>query len=103
MRNSVERHFNRDGHLLLDFLRSTAWPLRNYLNVIVSNVGIRLNGQILERNNAPAEQQNSNCKHEKPVAERIVDKCTDHRSISGLLLRGARQLKCVLHDPLPWR
>ena len=48
----------RDGDLLLDLFGGAAGPLRDDLDVVVGDVGIGLDGQVVERDDAPDEQQN---------------------------------------------
>ena len=57
MRQTIHLDFDGDGDLLLDFFRGTPGPLRDYLHIVVGNVGVRLHRQIVERDQAPDEQQ----------------------------------------------
>ena len=48
VRQAIDLCFDRDRDLLLHLFRSTPWPLRNHLHVIVRDVRIGLNRQIAE-------------------------------------------------------
>ena len=54
-RDAVHHVFKRNRHLLLDLFRRDARPLRDDFNVIVRHIGVRFDGELVERNDAPAE------------------------------------------------
>ena len=61
MSDTVQDHFERNRNLLLDFLCRMARPLGNDLRIGVGDVGVGLDGQIVEGNDAPDEE------HERPT------------------------------------
>jgi len=50
VRDTIHNDLERDGDLLLHLFGGPARPLRNDLDVVVGDVGIRLNRQVAERN-----------------------------------------------------
>ena len=65
MSNSVEFHFERNRDLLLDFFCGVTRPLRDDLRVGIGDVGIRLDGQGVEGNDAPDEKHEGSPENEK--------------------------------------
>jgi len=53
------RHLNLywDRYLAFDLLGAAARPLRDYRDVVVGNIRIRLDRQIAKRNDAPGAQE----------------------------------------------
>ena len=69
MRDAVHYYFERNRDLLLDLLRRNPRPLRNHLNVVVGYVGISLNGQPLERNDAARKKD-----QRQPQDQRVLQR-----------------------------
>ena len=69
--------FDRNRDLLFHLFGGAARPLRDHLDVIVGDVGIRLHRQIVERNRAPDEQQDGQRRHQKPVVEGEIDESAE--------------------------
>ena len=73
MRDAVHHDFERNRDLLLHFFRGAARPLRDDLHIVVGDVRIGFDGQIVERDPAPDEQQNRERQHQEAVIEREID------------------------------
>jgi hypothetical protein len=68
----------RDRDLLLDLFGRNSWPLRDDLDVVVGDVGIRLDRQLVKRNRPQPEQAEAGREHERAIVEREVDGATNH-------------------------
>ena len=89
-RNAVHRDFQRNRDLLLDLLGGDAGPLGDDLDVVVGHVRIGFHRQAVERNDAPAEQQDGDGQHQQAVlssakstSRRIIDCSTVFSSTSA--------------------
>src|ERR1017187_2028767 len=78
MRNAGHLYFNRYSDLALNLLRAAARPLGDDLNVVVGHVGICLDGQIAERDDAPGGEHNDAPKDKPAIGKREVDECANH-------------------------
>ena len=73
MCDAVEFHFERNGDLLLDFFGRMTRPLCDDLRVRVGDVGIGFDGQGMERNDAPDEQDQRGAQNQQAVAQGKID------------------------------
>ena len=73
--------FERDGDLLLDLLRRNSSPLCNDLDVVVCDVGVRLNRQIVERNYPPDEQHKCQPEDQQAVGEGEIEDAPNHHPL----------------------
>jgi hypothetical protein len=78
MRQTVHQRFDRNGDLLLDFFRRPAWPLGDEVDVVVRHVRVRLDRQVVKREDAPDEQQQRDSQDKKSVFECVIDETADH-------------------------
>jgi len=69
MGHSVQLHLEWHGDLLLHLLRRVAGPLRNHLCIGVRDIGIGLDGQVMEGNSTPNEQR---FRRAKSISDRII-------------------------------
>src|SRR6202790_113612 len=76
--NTIQLDLKRDGDLLFHLFCGVTGPLGNDLDVGVGDVWIGFNGQIVERNDAPNEQDDSETHHQDPIVQRQVNQVTDH-------------------------
>ena len=76
--NSVHYGFERNRNLLFDLLSRNSRPLSDDLNVIVGDIGVGLDGEIVERDDAPGEQQYGKREDEHAVAESEIDDAANH-------------------------
>ena len=67
-----------DGNLLLDLFGGAAGPLRDDLHVVVGDVGVSLNRQVVERDDAPSEEHDRETKDEPAIIQRKIDEPTNH-------------------------
>ncbi len=104
-RNAVHHGFKRDGDLLLDLLRGDAGPLSDDIDVVVGNVGICLDGQPMEGDDAPGEQKNSDRQEQeggsgaqsRPASESLrLQRCFKFQNIAHHLLAGRNAGKNLL-------
>ena len=93
--HAVQLRLDRNRDLLLHFFRRTARPLRDDPNILVGDVGIGFDGQVVERNDSPDEQQHAHGQHEHAVSQRKINQRPDH---AALFLRRAGKLQCIGHD-----
>ena len=77
VRQPVHHDFKRDGDLLLHLFGRAPGPLRDDLDVVIGHIGVGFDGQSLERDNAPREQQDRDEKQEA-VVEREIDQAANH-------------------------
>src|SRR6185437_12443043 len=75
---AIHGHFDRDRDLLLDLLGGDAGPLRDDFDVVVGDVGIGLYRKVVERQDAPGEEQNAHRYYQDPVLKREIDQLPDH-------------------------
>ncbi len=68
MGDAVEFDFQGNGDLLFDFFGGVAGPLRDDLRVGVGDVGIGLDGQGVERDDAPDEEDERAPEYKQAVA-----------------------------------
>ena len=85
VRNPVHHDFDGDGDLLLHLFGRAAGPLRDHCDVVVGDVGIRLDGQIVEGNAAPDREQNGDRENDETITESEIDECPDHLYPPGQL------------------
>src|ERR1700722_9130197 len=78
MRNAIQFDFQRNCDLLLDLFGRVSRPLRDDLRVGVGNVGIRLNREIVKRDDAPHEQHQRTTQHHQAVSQSKIDHGADH-------------------------
>ena len=78
MRDAVHDDFERNRDLLFDLFCRNPWPLRDDLDVVIGHVGIRLNGQSLERNNPPSKKDQCQSQDKKAVAESEINDSANH-------------------------
>jgi len=69
------RHLDFDGNsnLALDLLGAAARPLRNDLHVVIGDVGVGLDGQAAEGNNAPGGQHYHAAQYQPAAFQREID------------------------------
>jgi hypothetical protein len=77
VRNAGHLDFDGNRDLAFDLLGAAPRPLRDDLDVVVGNVGIGLNGQSAEREDAPNSEQQNSAKDEPPALEREIDESTN--------------------------
>src|SRR5580658_2771552 len=82
---SVHYDFKRNRDLLFDLFRRNSRPLRDDLDVVVGYVGIGLDGQIAERDNAAGEKQQGKTQHQQAIVEREINDAANH-SYSQLIV-----------------
>src|ERR1035441_2866471 len=85
--------WNRD--LLFHLFRRASRPLRDDPNILVGHIGIGFDGQIVEGDDSPDEQQQPHGQHEHAVAQRKINQEPDH---AALFLRRAGKLQRIGHD-----
>ena len=78
VRNARHDNFQRNRHLLLNLFGRAAGPLGDDGDVIIGYIRIGFDGQIVERNGAPNEQQNGPCGDEKTIVESEVYESANH-------------------------
>ena len=93
VRDAVHHDFERNRDLLLDLFRGDSRPLRDDLHIVVRHVGIRFDGKLMERNRAPAKQQERRREDKKAVLQRKIDKFANH-----LLLHRVLKYERILND-----
>jgi hypothetical protein len=75
---AVELDLERDGDLLFHLFGGMARPLRNDLDVGVSNIRIGLDGKIVERDDAPYKEDNCEAEYQNAIVQRQINQVTDH-------------------------
>ena len=85
VRDAVHHDFERNGDLLFDLLRRNSRPLRDDLDVVIGHVGIGLNGQMMERDDAPGEKQQGEAQMTRAVVEREIDDAANHLLLHRVL------------------
>src|ERR1039458_3859896 len=78
--NAVHDDFDGDGDLLFDLFGGTAGPLGDDLDVVVGYVGIGLDGEVVERDCAPHQQQKRGKGDEEAVIESVIEEGANHRA-----------------------
>src|ERR1700687_6195029 len=102
--NAVQGDFERDRDLLFDLFSGMAGPLRDDLRVSVGDVGIRFDGQITKRNDAPDEQHQRHAEYQDAIAQREIDEQTNHLPCSEAAAENA-SASATSSSPTfaPWR
>ena len=77
--NAGHLDFDGDGDLLFYFFGGTPGPLGNDLHIVVRNIGVRLDGQVAKRDDAPAKKQNGCAQHQPAIVESKIDEPAYHR------------------------
>src|SRR6202000_2915241 len=74
------RHLDLGRHrnLLFDIFCRMPRPLRDDVDVVIRYIWIGLNRQVMERYDAPCEEQNCPTQNKKPIVQRKVDDPPDH-------------------------
>ena len=85
MRNARHHDLDRNRDLLLHFLGRPARPLRDDGDVVVGDIGVRLDRQVVERDGAPDQQQDGHRQDHEPVVEREIDKTANHLLLHRIL------------------
>src|SRR5271156_3211543 len=78
MRNSVHLNFNGDGDLLFDFFGGATGPLGDDLDVVVRHVRIGFDGEVVERNGAPNQQQSGEPQNDELIVESVDYESANH-------------------------
>ena len=78
LRNAGHLDLGGHGDLLFDILRRVARPLGDDVDVVVGDVGIGLDGEVVERDSASDEQHDRDCEDENAVLECEVYKALYH-------------------------
>src|SRR5579859_5742965 len=78
VRDSIHLDLDWNGDLLLNFFSRATGPLRDYLHPGIRDIGIGFDGQAMERNDSPYEQNKRNTHHDKAVLQGEVDERVDH-------------------------
>src|SRR5258706_13529140 len=78
MGEAVHHDFERNRDLLLDLFGGASGPLRDDLNVVVGDIRVSFNGKLLERDDAPGEQQDREGDHKQTIIEGEVDQAANH-------------------------
>ena len=90
-RRARDRDFDRDGDVALDLFRRLAGPLRDDLDDRRRRIGIGLDVQGLERNDAPsAEEGGERNQHERTPRQAKSDETTEH----GVLTFRSLHVRC---------
>ena len=79
VRDAGHLNLDRDGDLLLDLFGGAAGPLGDDLDVVVGDVGIGLDGEIVEGDRAPAEQHKG--RPRGPASDCSVQNRSDRESL----------------------
>src|SRR5580700_11386595 len=85
MRDAVHHNFKRDRDLLLNLFRRNSWPLRNNFDVVIRYVGIGLNRQMTESDDAPSKKNQGEGQHEQAIAESKVNDSANHLLLHRIL------------------
>ena len=82
-------HLDLDGRgdLLLDLFGGAAGPLGDDLNVVVGDVGVGLDGKVMEGDDAPAEEHDGSPEDEPPIVQCKIDECRESLLIRRILQR----------------
>ena len=83
--NAGHLDFDGDGDLLLNLFGGAARPLRDDLDVVVGDVGIGLDGQAVEGDDAPGKEQNRGSDHEPAIVQGEIDEAADHLLVHRIL------------------
>src|SRR6185437_4915745 len=78
MRNAIHRNFEWDRDLLLHFFGGPARPLRDHLDIVIGDIGIRFDRQIMEGNRTPHEQQQRDEHNQESIVQREIDQRVNH-------------------------
>ena len=83
--NARHDNFQRDRHLLLDLFGRAAGPLGDDGDVIIGNVRIGFDGQIVEGDGAPDEEQNGGRQDHETVIQCKIDQTPNHLLLHRVL------------------
>ena len=78
MGNAGHLNFDRHGDLALDLFSRAARPLGDDLHVVVGYVGVGLDGQRAEADDAPGGEHNDRAEDQPAALEREIDECANH-------------------------
>ena len=78
IRNAGQRHFQRDGDLLFHLLGSAPGKQRDDRDLRIGDVGKGFDRQVLERNQAAADENEQSQDDEQRLAQREPDEALDH-------------------------
>src|ERR1700757_753875 len=78
MGDAVEFDFKGNSNLLLDFFGGMSGPLRDDLGVRIGHIGIRFDGQIVKRDDAPDEEDQRAAEYEQGIREGEINGLPDH-------------------------
>ena len=92
--NAGHLDFDRHRDLALDLFGAAARPLGDDLDVVVGDVGVGLDGQVAERDDAPGGEHHHAAEHQPAVLEREIDECANH-----LLVPRCFKQQCVGRPP----
>ena len=78
VRNAGHLDFDRHGDLLLDLFGGAAGPLRDDLDVVVGDVGVGLDGKVVEGDDSPAEEHDRKTDDQPAIVQRKIDETSNH-------------------------
>src|SRR5215469_1076642 len=83
--DAVHHGLERNGDLLLNLLGGNTGPLRDDFDVVVGYVRVSLNGQIVERDDAPDKKHEGQSENQQAIAQREIDDAANHRALPSFL------------------
>src|SRR5580693_2603267 len=87
VRQPVHLDFDGNGDLLLDLFGGAAGPLGDDLDVVVGDVGIGLDGKVVEGDGAPGEEDDG-CAYDEPsIVQGKIDEAANHLLVHRILQR----------------
>src|SRR5260370_7498543 len=86
VRNAIHRSLKWNGDLLLHLFRGNSRPLRDDLDVVVGYVRVGFYRKVVERDDAPNEQQNAERKHKQTIVECESNEEPNHGSFLVIFL-----------------
>src|SRR5215469_8345041 len=92
MGQTVHHDFDGDGDLLFHFFGGAAGPLRDDLDVVVGDVGVCLDRQSAEGNDAPDEQEQGNHQNKEPAVQGEIDEVANHGTYCSSVFSRTRAL-----------
>jgi hypothetical protein len=78
MRNPGHHDLERNRNLLFDLFGCAAGPVRDYLDVVVSDVWIGFDREVVKGDRAPNQQQKGGRGDEKTIVEGEIDEGGNH-------------------------
>ena len=78
VRDAGHADFERDGDLLLDVFSRAPGPLRDDGDIVVGDVGVSLDGEVVERDSTPHEEQDGQHEDDEPAFECEIYNLRDH-------------------------